>query len=138
MSASVDEPLTFQRGDVVDGRYALDRLVAIGEMATVFRADHLSLGRPVALKVLANKFSDNATLVAQFFQEGRATAQLKGPHAVEVLGAGMAAGGLPYRRILRAVVVPLLDASRACAHRSPLSDARPGDWVRRHRPKGSL
>jgi serine/threonine protein kinase len=86
----------FQCGDVIDGQYALDRLVAIGEMATVFRADHLSLGRPVALKVLASKFFDNATVVAQFFQEGRATAQLRGPHSVEVLDAGTAAGGLPY------------------------------------------
>jgi serine/threonine protein kinase len=96
MSAPLDEPPTFQCGDVLDGRYALDRLVAIGEMATVFRADHLSLGRPVALKVLANKFLDNAALVAQFFQEGRATAQLKGSHAVEVLDAGTTVGGFPY------------------------------------------
>jgi serine/threonine-protein kinase len=59
-------------------------------MATVFLANQMSLDRPVAIKVLPKKFSDNARFIERFYKEGRAAAQLNHPNIVAAYDVGQA------------------------------------------------
>ncbi len=74
--------------DLIVGHYRLLEPVGRGGMGVVFRAEHLHLRRPVALKLMANGFEDNPRLLRRFFLEARAVARLKHPHLVACLDAG--------------------------------------------------
>jgi serine/threonine protein kinase len=47
-SAESDVPV----GTVIDGKYRVDGIVGRGGMGTVYRAQHLALHEPVAIKIL--------------------------------------------------------------------------------------
>jgi len=70
--------------------YRIQRKLGSGAMATVFLANQLSLARPVAIKVLPRKFSDNAKFIERFYKEGRAAAQLNHPNIVAAYDVGQA------------------------------------------------
>jgi tRNA A-37 threonylcarbamoyl transferase component Bud32 len=78
-------------GVVVDGRFAIDRAVAEGGSGTVYRARHIELDAPVALKVLRvppHLRGLEAALEARFRQEARTLALLPHPAIVRVLDVG--------------------------------------------------
>jgi len=70
--------------------YRIQRKLGAGAMATVFLANQLSLDRPVAVKVLPKKFSDNSKFIERFYKEGRAAAQLNHPNIVGAYDVGQA------------------------------------------------
>ena len=70
--------------------YKILKRIGSGAMATVFLAEQLSLHRPVAIKVLPKKFSDNAKFIERFYKEGRAAAQLNHPNIVQAYDVGQA------------------------------------------------
>ncbi|MBL8601134.1 MAG: serine/threonine protein kinase [Myxococcales bacterium] len=70
------------------GRYRVVRRVGEGAMGSVFEAEHLDLGRRVALKVLRPEHVVSEESVRRFLREGRATSQLKHPNAVETYDVG--------------------------------------------------
>ncbi len=77
------------------GRYALERVLGRGGMATVYLARDERYGRPVAIKVLHAELS--ATLGAERFQrEIQIAARLSHPHILMLIEAGEAAGRLYY------------------------------------------
>lgn len=81
--------------DALKGRYALERVVGRGGMATVYLARDLRYERAVALKVLHAELS--ATLGAERFQrEILIAARLQHPHILMLIEAGEAAGQLYY------------------------------------------
>jgi hypothetical protein len=63
-----------------------------GGMGTVFKAHQVSLGRVVALKVLAPKLAKEPALVGRFLREARATAKLNHPNIVAGIAVGSEAG----------------------------------------------
>jgi streptogramin lyase len=67
--------------------YRLDALIARGGMGVVYRATHLALERPVALKVIARQFADDASFRDRFLRESRLTARLDHPAVVPVFDA---------------------------------------------------
>jgi len=76
-------------GDVIGGRYRLDKKVAQGGYGAVFRAHHVSTGETLGIKLLTaspNKLGDDA--VRRFFREARETANLQSPHTVGVTDVG--------------------------------------------------
>jgi len=76
-------------------RYAIDRELGKGGMATVYLAEDLKHGRKVALKVLRPDLA--AVLGAdRFIQEIRTTAQLQHPHILPLFDSGEADGFLYY------------------------------------------
>src|SRR5437773_1932577 len=103
-------------------RYALERELGRGGMATVYLAKDLRHGRPVALKVLRPELA--ATLGPErFLREISFAARLQHPHILTVLDSGEAAGRLwftmPYvegeslrDRLLREKQLPVGDALR--------------------------
>jgi len=71
----------------IPGYQLLGRLGA-GAMATVYKAQQLSLNRMVAVKVLPKKFSQMPRFVQRFYAEGRAAAKLNHPNIVAALDVG--------------------------------------------------
>jgi eukaryotic-like serine/threonine-protein kinase len=75
-------------GQVLAGRYEIERAVGSGGMATVFRAFDTVLERPVALKVLDDDRSGDDDSLQRFLHEARAAARLAHPNIVAVLDRG--------------------------------------------------
>jgi len=67
--------------------YRLDGLIARGGMGVVYRATHLALDRPVALKVIARHLADNEGFRDRFLRESRLAARLDHPAVVPVFDA---------------------------------------------------
>ncbi len=67
--------------------YRLDALIARGGMGVVYRATHLALDRPVALKVIARQFAGDEGFRDRFLRESRLAARLDHPAVVPVFDA---------------------------------------------------
>jgi serine/threonine-protein kinase len=80
----------------VAGKYLIDSVLGVGGMGVVFRARHLEIGAPVALKFLSAEFRGNSQAIGRFRREAQAAAKLKSEHVVRVFDIGMHTNGLPY------------------------------------------
>lgn len=80
----------------LSGRYRIERRLGKGGMASVFLGEHLSLGRPVAIKVLADRHAERPEALARFLREARLTARIRHPNVVEVFDFGTTPQGLVY------------------------------------------
>jgi streptogramin lyase len=69
-------------------------LIARGGMGIVYRATHLALDRPVALKVIARQFADDEGFRQRFLRESRLAARLDHPAVVPVYDAREEGGEL--------------------------------------------
>ncbi len=58
-------------------------------MGTVWRADDLTLGSPVAIKMLGPLYAKDETVRARFYQEAQAAAALRSPNVVQILDHGV-------------------------------------------------
>ncbi len=66
------------------GNYEIESLLAAGGMGQVFKARHVLLDRPAALKLMHVHMAQDPTFQARFRREARAVAALRHPHIVEV------------------------------------------------------
>ena len=73
----------FSIGSEVAG-YRIEGLIARGGMGVVYRATHLGLERPVALKVIARELADRDGFRERFLRESRLAARLDHPSVVPV------------------------------------------------------
>ncbi|HSS42280.1 MAG TPA: protein kinase [Solirubrobacterales bacterium] len=73
----------FSIGSEVAG-YRVEELIARGGMGVVYRATHLGLDRPVALKVIARELADRPGFRERFLRESRLAARLEHPSVVPV------------------------------------------------------
>ena len=80
-------------GSTVDD-YEIDAKLGAGAMGVVYRANHMKLGRRVAIKVIAPIMGQDPQALARFEREARALASLRHPNVVDV----SAFGTLPDRR----------------------------------------
>jgi serine/threonine protein kinase len=86
-----------RRGPVtLAGRYRLFGTLGSGGMATVFRGELISLGRPVAVKILDDERGHRHGGFARFLGEGRLTAKLRHPNVIDVLDFGSTTEGVVY------------------------------------------
>ncbi|GDX81692.1 hypothetical protein LBMAG42_35030 [Deltaproteobacteria bacterium] len=85
-------------GKVIDGKYRLTGLIAKGGMSRVFRAEHIALGRTVALKVLTTGESveDDNEFRGRFLREVAACAKLRHPNTIQILDHGSVGSNLLY------------------------------------------
>ncbi len=88
--------LGLQPGDVVAGKYRVERLLGTGGMGVVVAARHQQLGERVALKMLQPHLSGHPEAVARFVREARAAARIKNEHVARVSDVGQLADGSPY------------------------------------------
>lgn len=72
--------------------YRIDRALGHGGMGTVFLGRQLSLDRPVALKVMSKRWSNDPVFVARFTREAYAAALLNHPNVVQIYDIGESDG----------------------------------------------
>ena len=83
-------------GDVLAGKYWVDRVLGVGGMGVVVAATHLKLDQQVALKFMLPEGVGDADLVERFAREARAAVKLKSDHVARVLDVGTLDSGSPY------------------------------------------
>jgi serine/threonine-protein kinase len=92
----VIEELLLEPGTTIDERFRVEAHLATGGMGEVYRANHIHLKRPVALKLLRKEFAADADMWARFQREAELVSQLESPHVVRVFDFGRTASGQPY------------------------------------------
>jgi serine/threonine-protein kinase len=85
-----------QPGDVVAGKYRVDRILGAGAMGVVVAAMHLDLQEKVALKFMLPAVLGSSEAVERFLREARAAVRLKSQHVCRVLDVGRTPEGAPY------------------------------------------
>ncbi|MEU6378073.1 Stk1 family PASTA domain-containing Ser/Thr kinase [Streptomyces sp. NPDC046909] len=85
MDTTLQDPLV---GQVLDGRYRVDARIAVGGMATVYRAVDTRLDRVLALKVMHPGLAADGTFVDRFIREAKSVARLAHPNVVQVFDQG--------------------------------------------------
>ncbi len=78
------------------GRYAVRRRIGSGGFATVWLAYDEQLDSPVAIKVLADNWTEDHQIRKRFLEEGRYLRKVESPHVVSVYDAGELDDGRPY------------------------------------------
>jgi serine/threonine protein kinase len=92
-SSSPADPLV---GRTLDEKYLLEERLGIGGMGTVYRARHLLIDRPVAVKVLNQRFVEDEAAKARFRREAKAAGRLRHTNAVGVTDFGQTTDGYVY------------------------------------------
>jgi eukaryotic-like serine/threonine-protein kinase len=80
---------TSRVGEILDGRYRLDRLLGSGGMGTVYRGTHLAMERDVAIKLLRQNLAGDPVAARRFALEAKATTRIDSPYAMKVFDFGM-------------------------------------------------
>ena len=78
------------------GRYAVRRRIGSGGFATVWLAYDEQLDSPVAIKVLAENWTEDGHVRQRFLEEGRYLRKVESPHVVSVYDAGSLEDDRPY------------------------------------------
>jgi serine/threonine-protein kinase len=92
--ASSPDPVT--PGDVIGGKYRVERVLGRGGMGVVVAATHAELGQRVAIKFLLKEAMENEGVAARFLREGRTMVQLTSEHVARVTDVGTHDNGAPY------------------------------------------
>jgi serine/threonine protein kinase len=82
-------------GDVIAGKFRVERILGEGGMGYVVSARHLQLGQMVALKFMREEIC-TPDYKSRFLREARNTVRLKSKHVSRVLDVGALDGGAPY------------------------------------------
>jgi eukaryotic-like serine/threonine-protein kinase len=85
-----------QKGEILDGKYRVEKLLGMGGMGVVVAARHTELDTYVAIKFLLPEAMQDQENVVRFSREARAMVRLKSPHAARVYDVGKLATGAPY------------------------------------------
>lgn len=85
VDTTLQDPLV---GQLLDGRYRVDARIAVGGMATVYRAVDTRLDRVLALKVMHPALATDASFVERFIREAKSVARLAHPNVVAVFDQG--------------------------------------------------
>jgi serine/threonine-protein kinase len=85
-----------REGDVLAGKYRIERLLGVGGMGVVVAARHEQLDQLVAIKFIRDDALDNDEAVERFLREARSAARLKSEHVARVLDVGRLESGAPY------------------------------------------
>jgi serine/threonine protein kinase/FixJ family two-component response regulator len=83
-------------GGLLADRYRLESRIGAGAFGTVYRAIHLELDSPVAVKVLQGGVERDADAIARFRREGISACRVRHPNAVSVLDFGVTPAGTAY------------------------------------------
>src|SRR6185369_10863642 len=108
-------------GRTLDEKYIVEERLGAGVMGAVYRARHLSMDRPVAIKFLHQRFVEDEAARSRFQTEARAAVKLRHANAVSVTDFGQTAEGVIY------IVMELLEGRtlrEILTREAPLETAR--------------
>jgi tRNA A-37 threonylcarbamoyl transferase component Bud32 len=78
------------------GEYDVESKIGQGAFGTVYKATHPLIGKVVAIKVLARKFSVDPEMVSRFTAEARAVNQIRNRHIIDIFSFGALDDGRQY------------------------------------------
>jgi serine/threonine-protein kinase len=119
-------PVPVRAGDLLAGKYRVERVLGMGGMGVVVAARHEQLDQRVAIKFVRPEALGNREAVERFLREARAAVKLKSEHAARVLDVGTLESGAPY------MVMELLEGSdlaQMLETRGQPSIEQAADWV---------
>ena len=108
-------------GRTLDEKYCVEERLGAGGMGVVYRARHLLMNRPVAIKVLHQRLVEDEAARARFQTEARAAVKLQHPNAVSVSDFGQTPEGCFY------IVMELLEGRtlrEILSREAPIETAR--------------
>jgi serine/threonine protein kinase len=95
-TAAEDDGAPERIGEVFAGKYRIVRLLGEGGMGRVYEAEHTSVGRRFAVKLLRRHLAANEQALARFRREARAAGALENEHIAAVLDFDTAPDGAPF------------------------------------------
>lgn len=98
-----------QLGDVLDGRYRITGVLGSGGMGCVYRAEHLAIRRPLALKLLHPEAEAVEGISERFKREAFAIGRVDHPNCVDVSDFGQLEDGTLYMVLEVLDGIPLFD-----------------------------
>jgi serine/threonine protein kinase len=119
-------------GEILAGKYRVERVLGVGGMGVVVAALHLALDERVAIKFLLPEALTNAEAVARFAREARAAVKIKSQHVARVIDVGTLETGAPY------MVMEFLKGQDLSNHLPSTTSSRPAKPSRRHTRSGSF
>jgi eukaryotic-like serine/threonine-protein kinase len=93
-SSSATVPLGL--GEVLAGKYRVERLLGAGGMGLVVLATHIELDQLVAIKMMREEGLRSSDARARFAREAKAAVRLKGEHVARVIDVGANEDGAPF------------------------------------------
>src|SRR5689334_9609749 len=93
---NVSSPSPVLPGQMLAGKYRVERILGTGGMGVVVAAKHVELNILVAIKFLLPHVLSNQTAVARFAREARAAVRIKSEHVARVSDVGTLETGAPY------------------------------------------
>jgi serine/threonine-protein kinase len=76
------------QGRLIGGKFRIESLLGAGGMGNVYRAEQLSLAKPVAVKILHHDLMTDETVVKRFEREARHASRLDHPNLVRIIDTG--------------------------------------------------
>ena len=80
---------------ILAGRYRLEVRLGQGGMGSIWRAEHLVLQAPVAVKLIDRDAVPDEDTLSRFMREAKAAASLRSPHVVQIIDYGVE-GPVPF------------------------------------------
>jgi serine/threonine-protein kinase len=94
--AAVQPENKITAGTLLVGKYRVGRELGRGGMAAVYEAEHVDIGKRIAIKVLAAELASSTIVIERFMREARAAASVKSPYIVEVYDSGRLEDERPF------------------------------------------
>jgi serine/threonine-protein kinase len=88
--------LPVREGDLIAGKYRVERVLGAGGMGVVAAATHVDLAQRVAVKFLLREACGDGVAVARFLREARAAVRIQSEHVARVTDVGTLPDGAPY------------------------------------------
>ncbi len=107
-------------GLTLAGRYRLVTKLGQGGMGSVWRAEHLTLGIPVAVKLIDPTIAQSEEALARFRREAQAAAELRSAHVVQIIDYGVE-NNTPY------IAMELLEGESLADRLERVGRLSPGD-----------
>ncbi|HET9955988.1 MAG TPA: protein kinase [Polyangiaceae bacterium] len=92
----MDSSLEVQAGQLLAGKYRVERVLGQGGMGVVVAALHLQLDEQVAIKFLLPAAQQNQEAIRRFEREARAAVKIRSEHVARVRDVGTLETGCPY------------------------------------------
>ncbi len=91
-----DLALAVKPGDVIAGKFRVERVLGAGGMGVVVAAHHLQLDEKVAIKFLLPGALASSEMISRFIREARAAVKIKSQHVARVIDVSQLEDGSPY------------------------------------------
>jgi serine/threonine protein kinase len=85
-----------REGDILAGKYRVERVLGVGGMGVVVAASHVQLETKVAIKFLLPEMLSSREAVARFAREARAAVRITSEHVARIFDVGTLENGAPY------------------------------------------